>query len=505
MSSYRARTADLVREVRPQSEVRPQTGAPEWVTVASPQDDPGTEEPKRFTRVYLQVIVMTLVVLVGVALFGASASRKVAEEQAVATAAQRADLLAEVVVEPALRDGVLTRDPEAIARLASVVRAHVLDKDISRVKFWTADGLIVYSNDPRLINQRFPLSEDQKAVLEDSKLRAEVTNLDKPENKLERSEGKLLEVYRPMRTPHGDALVMETYSPYSTVHEVTTELWRGFTPITLASLLALMVLLLPVVGHLIRRLRQSQRQREALLERAVQASAEERRRIAATLHDGVVQDLVGVSLAVSGAAGRADAGGHAEMAADMSAVARTVRTSVGGLRSLLADIYPPSLSTMGLEAALQDLVASSRSRGLDVALDCRDARSHHLSKERERLLFRIVQECLNNAVRHSAANRVDVSLAEDGGALVLDVVDDGRGFDAQWLVQSPKERHFGLRLMADAARQADAHLRVVSAPGAGTHWQLRLHPTRESRVVAPSPSRRSPFAVRAPGDGLGLG
>jgi signal transduction histidine kinase len=438
---------------------------------------------------------MTLVVLVGVALFGASASRKVAEEQAVASAAQRADLLAEVVVEPVLRDGVLTQDPEAIALLAKAVRAHMVGKDISRVKFWTTQGLIVYSDDPRLIGHTFPLSDDQEAVLVDLTSRAEVTNLDKPENDLERGQGKLLEVYHPMRTPNGDILVMETYSPYSTVDEATSELWRGFTPVTLASLLALMVLLLPVVGHLVRRLRQSQRQREALLERAVQASAEERRRIAATLHDGVVQDLVGVSLAVSGAAGRAAAHGQTDVAADLSGVARTVRTSVGGLRSLLADIYPPSLSTMGLEAALQDLVASSRSRGVDVTLDCHDARGHNLTKERERLVFRIVQECLNNAVRHSAATRVDVSLAEDDGALVLDVIDDGRGFDAHRLVRSPKERHFGLRLMADAARQADADLRVASVPGAGTHWQLRLHVTRETRAAAARPSRRSVLAV----------
>jgi signal transduction histidine kinase len=446
--------------------------------------EPATDVPSHFGRVYLQVIAMTVVVLVGVALFGSSASRRVAEDQAVAVAAQRAALLAEVVVQPVLSDGLVTQDPKAVQRLAEAVNKHVVGKDISRVKFWTAKGLVVYSDDARLIGQTFPLSDDQQAVLADSTPRAEVTNLDKPENTLERSEGKLLEVYRPLRTPNGAVLVMETYSPYSTVNRATWQLWRGFTPITLASLLALMVLLLPVVGHLLRRLRRSQDQREALLERAVQASAEERRRIAATLHDGVVQDLVGVSLAVAGAAGRAAAAGQADVAADMAAAARTVRTSVGGLRSLLADIYPPSLNTMGLEAALQDLVASTRSRGLEVGLDCPQGAGKNLSKERERLLFRIVQECLNNAVRHSAASRVDVGLAEEDGALVLDVVDDGRGFDADGLVRSPKQRHFGLRLMADAARQGGSDLRVVSTPGAGTHWQLRMHAAQDGELAA---------------------
>jgi signal transduction histidine kinase len=460
------------------------TAGPEWVCVASPAE-PAGRAPRRSSTVYLQVIAMTVVVLVGVAVFGASASRRVAENQAVAVAAQRADLLAQVVVQPALTDGVLTRDPAAVARLADAVRKHVVGEDINRVKFWTAEGLVVYSDDPRLIGRTFPLSDDQRAVLADRTARAEVTDLDKPENTLERGAGKLLEVYRPLRTPNGSVLVMETYSPYSTVDRATSDLWRGFTPITLASLLALMVLLLPVVGHLLRRLRRSQDQREALLERAVHASAEERRRIAATLHDGVVQDLVGVSLTVAGAAGRAAAHGHADVAADMTAAAATVRTSVGGLRSLLADIYPPSLNTMGLEAALQDLVASTRSRGLQVGLDCHYSAGKHLTKERERLLFRIVQECLNNAVRHSAATQVDIKMAEDDTALVLDVVDDGRGFDAEALTRAPKERHFGLRLMADAARQGDAELRVASAAGAGTHWQLRMQVDRHLGLSVP--------------------
>src|ERR687889_497678 len=105
--------------------------------------------------------------------------------------------------------------------------------------------------------------------------------------------------HRLVRTPGGQPLVMETYWGYSMVDRATAKLWRDFAPVTLASLAALLVLLLPVLWHLLRRLRDAQAQREALLERAVHASTEERRRIAATLHDGVVQDLIGASMAMS--------------------------------------------------------------------------------------------------------------------------------------------------------------------------------------------------------------
>ena len=450
---------------------RPRT-EPAWLSVAAPADQ-GTEGRRRPALAYAQVISMTIVVVVAVAFFAASASRRVAEDQAIAAATERADLLAQVVVQPALTDGILTRDPAATDRLAKAVGEHVVGMQITRIKFWTADGLVVYSNDPRLVGRTFPLSEDHIAVLADSTVRAEITDLDEPENVYERDEGKLLEVYRPVTTPGGHKLVMETYSPYGTVDRAANQVWRDFTPVTLASLLALMMLLLPVLWHLLRRLRLGQAQREALLERAVQASKEERRRIAAALHDGVVQDLIGASLAVSASASRVESHGLSELAAEVEAAARTVRTSIGGLRSLVADIYPPSLNAMGLEVALQDLVASSRTRDIDVTLDCCFSSGRVPTKDRERLLFRVAQECLNNALRHSGSKQITIRVTEDDDVLVLDVIDDGRGFDAKRLVDEPKEGHFGLRLMADAAREGDAELSVRSSPGAGTHWRLR--------------------------------
>jgi len=105
--------------------------------------------------------------------------------------------------------------------------------------------------------------------------------------------------------------------------------------------------------------------------------------------------------------------------------------------------------------------------------DYRHPSGRILTKDRERLLFRIAQECLTNAVRHSGAQQITIRVTEDDGALILDVIDNGHGFDAEKLVNQPKERHFGLRLMADATREGDAELSVASAPGAGTHWRLR--------------------------------
>jgi two-component system, NarL family, sensor kinase len=120
-------------------------------------------------------------------------------------------------------------------------------------------------------------------------------------------------------------------------------------------------------------LRRSQDQRERLLRAGVDASDAERRRIAGNLHDGVVQDLTGVSYALSAASRRGD---HSRAVAvlgtgDDDAIAdaaKRIRVSVKSLRSLLVEIYPPSLTEEGLESALGELLARVEARGVHTTL-----------------------------------------------------------------------------------------------------------------------------------------
>ena len=199
--------------------------------------------------------------------------------------------------------------------------------------------------------------------------------------------GKLLEVYRPVWTPGGEPLLFETYLPYDSVTARTGELWRGFAGITLTSLLLLIALMLPILWRLLDRLNAAQDQRVALLEHAVDASSDERRRIAATLHDGVVQELAATSFAVAGAAERAASEGRRDLADVLTSAAAAVRGTIGGLRSLLVDIYPPSLRTSGLVAALTDLAGTVRTRDIDVRLVLPTDDQTGLDEEQERLVY----------------------------------------------------------------------------------------------------------------------
>jgi two-component system, NarL family, sensor kinase len=452
---------------------------PPWVPVAAGKSSRSDERAVHPRRVFAQVIAGALVVLCLVALTGVVASRKLAEAEAVNDAAKTANLLADAVAQPALSEELLTSEPAAVAAMDKVVRERVLShrgpgggRTILRVKIWDPTGRILYSDAPTLIGQRFPLGDEERDVLAHPQTRADISDLTSPENRLERDQGKLLEVYRPIWTPSGKPVLFEIYAPYHEVQSRTGQLWRGFAGVTLTSLLLLVVLLLPILWRLLDRLRVSQEQREALLHRAIEASSEERRRIAGALHDGVVQDLAGASFAVAGGAERAMSAGRPDLADELRSAAGKVRSSIGGLRSLLLDIYPPSLATAGLQAALNDLATTLRSRGTAVSLEL--APETGLDAAGERLVFRVARECLVNIAKHAGAANVQLHLERMEGHTVMEITDDGVGFDAAEALAHPREDHFGLRVMGDVVADAGGELFVSSAPGAGTRWQLRV-------------------------------
>lgn len=470
--------ADVESDTLRVSDVRAvdEPAAVRWVTLGRGGGNrlPSEQRPVRTWRVFGQLVAAAGVVLVIVALLGLTASRRIAEQESVNDAARRTDLMADAVVQPALLDGVVDGEPAALAALDAAVREGVLGDGIVRVKVWDGDGRIVYSDDDRLVGRVFPLGDDEAAVLTRPATEAEVSDLDKPENVYERGQGKLLEVYRPVWTPDGTPLLFETYSRYDAVTDRATALWRGFAGITVTSLLLLIVLMLPVLWTLLDRLRRGQQQREVLLQHAVEASDDERRRIAATLHDGVVQELAASSFALAGAAERAGRSRAPELAEPLHGASETVRASIKGLRSLLVEIYPPSLQTSGLAAALADLVGGLAARGTEVRLDLAEEATVGLPAEREQLIYRVAQETVRNAVVHADADEVLVRLSRDGGDVVLEVADDGVGFDVPAILSAPSEGHFGVRLLSDVATSAGALLEVRSAPGHGCRWRLTV-------------------------------
>jgi signal transduction histidine kinase len=190
---------------------------------------------------------------------------------------------------------------------------------------------------------------------------------------------------------------------------------------------------------------------------------------------------------VAGAAETARATGRADLATIVAEAAGTVRGSVASLRSLLVDIYPDRLTRAGLQPAIADLARPLVGRGLTVQLSV-DESSRHLPEEQQLLVYRATREILRNVARHASASRVTVTLAPDAGsrAMVLAVEDDGVGFVPDEGLA--REGHLGLRVVTDLARDAGATLRLASAPGRGTTWELRL-PDAEGHLDDDRPAR----------------
>ncbi|HKN94341.1 MAG TPA: hypothetical protein VJU60_08420, partial [Thermoleophilaceae bacterium] len=144
---------------------------------------------------------LAIVVLLGLA--GVELLRHAGNTQALKDAKNNTRIAARGVVEPNLTPGMLNGDRAALARFDSIMRSSVLQAPIVRVKIWTGDGHIVYSDEKRLIGQRYALSADDKAVLTHRGVAAEVSDLSRPENKFERGQGKLIEVYTGISGPGG--------------------------------------------------------------------------------------------------------------------------------------------------------------------------------------------------------------------------------------------------------------------------------------------------------------
>jgi two-component system NarL family sensor kinase len=421
-------------------------------------------------RFMLASLAAIAVVVIG----GFFALRSVTVREAERDTRDRVELQGALVESAGLRDGILTGDRRALARLDDVVQARLLSPSVVRVKLWSRDGRILYSDEPAIVGKRFGLGTDEQALFTDGGADAELSDLTKPENRYERQEGKLLEAHTAIRTPNGTPVLFETYQRFDSLSASGRRLLRALAPTLLAALAVLLLVQAPLAWSLARRLQRGHRDRERLLERAIEASDQERRRIASDLHDGVVQDLAGVAFGLAPLAdGAARRGDDAEAVALRESAGR-LRGGVRALRTLLVEIHPPNLESAGLEAALSDLLSPLADAGVATELHVDDDVAAG-SGAADALVYRVAREALRNVQVHAGAQRVRVEVVRAAPQTVrLTVADDGRGFAADRRAERAGEGHVGLTLLEDLVAQAGGTLHIVSAPGAGTTVALEV-------------------------------
>jgi len=211
--------------------------------------------------------------------------------------------------------------------------------------------------------------------------------------------------------------------------------------------------------------------RGRLLDRLLSAQENERRRIAADLHDGLGQNLTTMLLRLSVIADSATTDAVRENAAALREIAST---SLAEIRELVRETRPPTLDDLGLAAALERQLADvAAATGIAARLSWPDGEGLRFAPEIETAVYRVVQESVTNAVRHAAAGRIEVTLAATREALTATIRDDGRGFDVRAALQ-PARRPFGLLGMRERVAVFGGTVDVTSEPGSGTVVESRI-------------------------------
>jgi len=196
----------------------------------------------------------------------------------------------------------------------------------------------------------------------------------------------------------------------------------------------------------------------------------ERNRLALELHDAVSQKLFSLVLTAEAAAtlvGR-DAEAAGEQVARLKILAQE---ALDELRGLIFELRPPDLERDGLCGVLRKHVDVLRQRQSgEITVELQDGIGG--DPERDAEILRIAQEALHNALRHAGAEHVIVRLRADNGQLVLEVEDDGVGFDPS--APELRSKRLGLTSMEERARRLGGRLEIDSAPGAGTSVRLAV-------------------------------
>lgn len=403
---------------------------------------------------------------------GFFALRDVTIDEAVRDTRERVEAEGQLVQVAGLSDGLRTGSPAAIAKLDDLVQGQVLGGSIVRVKVWTRDGRILYSDEPRLIGRRFALGEEERELFTEGGAEAELSDLREPENVFERPQAELLEAHTVVRLPDGTPVLFEIYQRFSSVSASGERLLGALAPPLLGGLAVLLLFQVPLAWSMAARLRRGHAERERLLTAAVEASSRERRRIAADLHDGAVQDLAGVAFGLAPLAEDARRDGDDTRAAALDDSVERLRQGVRDLRTLLVEIHPPTVATAGLDAALGDLLSPLRAAGIATELDVDDAVA--AGTRHDELLYRAAREAVRNAREHAAPAVVRVRATAADGVVRLRVADDGRGFTTADRDERRADGHLGLDLVRDLVLQAGGTIALHSRPGHGTTMELEL-------------------------------
>ncbi|MFC1951711.1 GAF domain-containing protein [Chloroflexota bacterium] len=228
------------------------------------------------------------------------------------------------------------------------------------------------------------------------------------------------------------------------------------------------------------RLEEANKIREQLLEKLISAQEEERRRIARELHDEASQSLAALALNLESVADTLPVRYH-DAKQKLDILKKQAIQTLGGIRNLALELRPSSLDDLGLPMAIdwyaKDYLAK---RGLEVNIEVINPKMK-LPSYTETMLFRIIQEALTNVVKHAEASKVRVQLQLSDSVAIVQVEDNGKGFDVEAALSKEGVRqNLGLHGMAERATLLGGTFTIKSQPGQGTRLRVEVSLVEEA-------------------------
>ena len=203
-----------------------------------------------------------------------------------------------------------------------------------------------------------------------------------------------------------------------------------------------------------------------LTQASIDGQEKERKEIGKELHDNIGQQLTTTKLFLDLAKSSAD-----DTTAEMISMAlKGVSDVINEVRRMSRSLMPPTLGDLGLMESVSDLVETiSRTQYLRIDLDDYEFDEDKVPDNKKLMIFRIVQEQLNNIVKHADAKKVSVMLRNDKAFLLLEIKDDGKGFDPKGV-----RKGLGLTNMRNRAELFGGEVTITSAPGQGCTLTMKV-------------------------------
>jgi len=200
----------------------------------------------------------------------------------------------------------------------------------------------------------------------------------------------------------------------------------------------------------------------------VESAEKERERWARELHDDTLQNLAAIRISLATALQSTGERREARIESAAEEAMAQLAAQINELNRLINDLRPAALERLGLAGALRALADESSARG-GIEVEATIEIGEEPGRDEERLVYRLVQEALTNAVKHASASHVTLNVQEGDGEIQIAVRDDGEGFD-----QSAPTAGRGLTGMRERIELLGGEIEVSSKPGEGTAISARV-------------------------------